>query len=107
YQIKMDGVMVSTTEVEEALREHPAVADAGVIGRPDLLQGNVIKAFIALKQGFSPSDEILEEIQEFMRKYFSPRIVPKEIEFRPAIPRGKDGTVVRRVLKAWELGLPV
>jgi acetyl-CoA synthetase len=107
YQIKMDGVMVSTTEVEEALREHPAVADAGVIGRPDLLQGNAIKAFIALKQGFSPSDELLEEIQEFMRKYFSPRIVPKEIEVRPAIPRGKDGTVVRRVLKAWELGLPV
>jgi acetyl-CoA synthetase len=106
YQIKIDGVMVSTTEVEEALREHPAVADAGVVGRPDLLQGNVIKAFIALKQEFSPSDELQEEIQEFMRKYFSPRIVPKEIEFRPAIPRGEDGTVIRRVLKAWELGLP-
>jgi acetyl-CoA synthetase len=106
YQIKIDGVMVSTTEVEEALREHPAVADAGVVGRPDLLQGNMLKAFIALKQGFSPSDELHEEIQEFMRKYFSPRIVPKEIEFRPAIPRGEDGTVIRRVLKAWELGLP-
>jgi len=98
--------MVSTTEVEEALREHPAVADAGVVGKTDLLQGNVIKAFIVLKEGFSPSDELHEEIQEFMRKYFSPRIVPKEIEFRPAIPRGKDGTVIRRVLKAWELGLP-
>jgi acetyl-CoA synthetase len=67
----------------------------------------VIKAFIVLKQGFTPSDELHEEIQEFMRKYFSPRLVPKEIEVRPAIPRGKDGTVTRRVLKAWELGLPV
>jgi acetyl-CoA synthetase len=106
YQIKLDGVMVSTTEVEEALRQHPAVADAGVVGKTDLLQGNVIKAFIALKQGFSPSEELSEEIQEFMRKYFSPRIVPKEIEIRPEIPRGEDGAVIRRVLKAWELGLP-
>jgi acetyl-CoA synthetase len=66
----------------------------------------MLKAFIALKGEYSPSDKLHEEIKEFMRKYFSPRIVPKEIEFRPAIPRGEDGTVIRRVLKAWELGLP-
>jgi acetyl-CoA synthetase len=106
YQIKIDGVMVSTTEVEEALRGHPAVGDAGVVGRPDLLRGNVIKAFIALKAEFTSSVELQEEIQEFMRKYFSPRLVPEEIEFRPSIPRSEDGTVIRRVLKAWELGLP-
>ncbi len=107
YQIKMDGVMIGTSEVEEALRGHPAVADAGVVGKPDLLRGNEIKAFIALKPAFSPSEDLLLEIQEFIRKYFSPRLVPKEIEFRPEIPRGGDGAVIRRVLKAWELGLPV
>jgi acetyl-CoA synthetase len=106
YQIKVDGVMVSTTEVEEALQGHPAVADAGVVGKPDLLRGNEIKAFIVLKPEFSPSAELQEEIREFIRKYFSPRLVPNEIEFRPEIPRGEDGTVIRRVLKAWELGLP-
>jgi acetyl-CoA synthetase len=106
YQIKVDGVMISTTEVEEALRGYPAVADAGVTGHPDLIRGTAIKAFIALKPGFSPSGELQEEIREFMRRYFSPRLVPKEIEFRPEIPRGADGHVVRRALKAWALGLP-
>ncbi|OGP94894.1 MAG: acetate--CoA ligase [Deltaproteobacteria bacterium RBG_16_54_18] len=106
YQIKVDGVMVSTTEVEEALRRHPAVGDAGVVGNPDAQRGTAIKAFIALKPGFSPSAEVQEEIREFMRRYFSPRLVPKEIEFRPEIPRGRDGMVIRRSLKAWALGLP-
>jgi len=107
YQIKIDGVMIGTAEIEEALRRHPAVADAGVVGTPDAARGNVIKAFIALKPEVSPSEELREEIQDFMRKYFSPRTVPREIEFRPEIPRGEDGTVSRRTLKAWELGLPV
>jgi acetyl-CoA synthetase len=106
YQIKVDGVMISTTEVEEALQGHPAVADAGVVGKPDPNRGTVIKAYIALKPEFSPSAEIQEEIREFIRKYFSPRLVPKEIEFRHNIPRAEDGQVVRRVLKAWALGLP-
>lgn len=106
YQIKVDGVMISTTEVEEALRRHPAVADAGVVGEPDPIRGTVIKAFIALKPEFSPSAELRKEIREFMREYFSPRLVPKEIEFRPEIPRAADGQVIRRRLKAWALGLP-
>jgi len=104
--IKVAGVMVGPPEVEEALQGHPAVADAGVIGKPDPLKGSVIKAFISLNPGFSPSEGLKEEIIEFMKKYFSPRIVPKEIEFRPEIPRSEEGTVIRRVLKAWELGLP-
>jgi acetyl-CoA synthetase len=108
YQIKIDGVMIGTAEVEEALRRHPAVADAGVVGKSDPVRGNVIiKAFIALKPEVSPTEELREEIQDFMRKYFSPRTVPREIEFRPDIPRGEDGQVIRRTLKAWELGLPV
>jgi acetyl-CoA synthetase len=106
YQIKVDGVMISTTEVEEALRRHPAVADCGVIGKLDPLRGNVIKAFCALKPGFAPSEELRQEMRQFMRDYFTPRLVPKEIEFRPEIPRGADGQVIKRILKAWELGLP-
>lgn len=98
--------MVGPTEVEEALGGHPAVADAGVIGKPDPLKGNTVKAFVSLKPGFSPSEELKEEIRDFMRKCFSPRMVPSEIEFRPEIPRSEEGTVIRRVLKAWELGLP-
>jgi acetyl-CoA synthetase len=84
------------------------VADAGVVGKSDPVRGNVIiKAFIALKPEVSPTEELREEIQDFMRKYFSPRTVPREIEFRPDIPRGEDGQVIRRTLKAWELGLPI
>jgi acetyl-CoA synthetase len=106
YQIKVDGVMISTTEVEEALHRHPAVADCGVIGKLDPLRGNVIKAFCALKPGFAPSEGLRQELRQFMRDYFTPRLVPKEIEFLPAIPRGEDGHVIKRILKAWELGLP-
>jgi acetyl-CoA synthetase len=104
--IKVAGVMVAPTEVEEALKGHPAVADAGVIGKSDPLKGNAVKAFVSLKPHFLPSEELKEEIREFMRKYFSPRIAPKEIEFRSVIPRSEQGGVIRRILKAWELGLP-
>ncbi len=104
--IKVAGVMVGPTEIEEALKGHPAVADAGIISKPDPLRGNMIKAFIALKPGFFPTKRLKEELIEYMKKHFSPRIVPKEIEFRSNIPRSEEGTVIRRVLKAWELGLP-
>jgi acetyl-CoA synthetase len=106
YQIKVDGAMISATEVEEALRRHPAVADAGVVGEQDPSRGMVIKAFIALNPGVSPSPALQKEIKEFMRRHFSPRIIPRVIEFRAAIPREADGAVSRRSLKAWALGLP-
>jgi acetyl-CoA synthetase len=106
YQIKMHGVMISATEVEQALLRHPAVADAGVVGQQDPSRGMVITAFISLKPEVSPSAALQTEIREFMRTRFSPRLVPKEIAFRLAIPRGEDGLVIRRVLKAWALGLP-
>jgi len=76
------------------------VADAGIIGKPDPLRGNLIKAFIALKPEVVPSDTLKKEIMDFVKKYFSPRIAPAEIDFRPRIPRADDGTVVRRILKA-------
>jgi acetyl-CoA synthetase len=106
YQIKVHGVMISATEVEQALLRHPAVADAGVVGQQDPSRGMVITAFISLKPDAHPSAALQAEIREFMRTRFSPRLVPKEITFRLAIPRGEDGLVIRRVLKAWALGLP-
>jgi len=104
--IKVAGVVIGPTEVEETLQKHPAVEDAGIIGKTEPVKGNLIKAFISLKPGYAPSEDLKEEIRDFVKKYFSPRIVPEEIEFRPRIPRSEDGRVIRRVLKAWELGLP-
>jgi acetyl-CoA synthetase len=105
--IKVGGVVVGPAEMEEVLRRHPAVEDAGIIGKTDPIRGNVIKAFVSLKPGFSPSEDLKTEIRDFVKRHFSPRIVPKEVDFRPKIPRSEDGKVIRRVLKAWELGLPV
>jgi acetyl-CoA synthetase len=78
----------------------------GIIGKPDPLKGNTIKAFVELKPGSTPSEELKKDIIEFVKTHFSSRIAPTEVEFRPKIPRSEDGTVIRRVLKAWELGLP-
>jgi acetyl-CoA synthetase len=105
--IKIAGVGVGPSEMEDVLRRHPSVADAGIIGKPDPLRGNLIKAFVALKPGIHASEELKKEIMEFVRTHFSPRMAPSEVEFRPAIPRSEDGRVIRRALKAWELGLPV
>jgi acetyl-CoA synthetase len=104
--LKIAGVVVGPTEMEEVLLRHPAIEDAGIIGKTDPVKGNIIKAFISLRAGFTPSERLKNEIKEFIKQHFSSRIVPKEIEFRPEIPRSEDGRVIRRVLKAWELGLP-
>jgi len=105
--IKVAAVVVAPSEIEDAIREHTAVADAGVIGKFAPLHGNVVKAFISLHPGFSACEDLKQEIREFVRTHFSPRMVPHEMEFRPEIPRSEDGKVIRRVLKAWDLGLPV
>jgi acetyl-CoA synthetase len=104
--VKIAGVVVSPSEVEDVLREHPSVVDAGVIAKPDPLKGNSLKAFIALKPETEPTEVLKKEIIDYVKTNFSPRIVPDEIEFRPKIPRSQEGRVIRRVLKAWELGLP-
>jgi acetyl-CoA synthetase len=104
--VKVAGVVVGPTEMEDALRRHPAVKDAGIIAKHDSLKGDSIKAFISLKPGVTPSADLKLEITDFVKKTFSSRIAPKEIEFRPEIPRSEEGFVIRRVLKAWELGLP-
>ena len=83
-----------------------AVAEAGVIGKPDPVAGEVVKAFVALKTGFTASDELRLELLGFARKRLGPAVAPREIDFLPSIPRNRAGKIMRRVLKARELGLP-
>lgn len=105
--IKTAGHRVGPFEVESALVEHPAVAEAGVIGKPDEMYGEIIKAFIALKKGFAPSDELKADIQKFIKTKLAGHAYPKEIEFRETLPKTRSGKIMRRVLKCEELGLPV
>ena len=104
--IKTAGHMVGPFEVESTLMEHPAVAEAGVIGKPDPLIGELIKAFVALKPGFKPDEELRLELIGFARKRLGSAVAPKEVEFQTVLPKNKAGKVMRRLLKARELGLP-
>lgn len=104
--IKTSGHMVGPFEVETALMEHPAVAEAGVIGKPDPLVGQVVKAFVVLKQSYEPSDELQMELLGFGRKRLGAAVAPKEIAFVSDLPKTRSGKVMRRLLKARELGLP-
>ncbi len=104
--IKTSGHMVGPFEVESMLMAHPAVAEAGVIGKPDPLIGEMVKAFVALKPGFAPSDELRLELIGFARKKLGSAVAPKEIDFKSNLPKNKAGKIMRRLLKARELGLP-
>lgn len=104
--INTSGERVGPFEVESKLVEHPAVAEAGVIGKPDPVRGQIIKAFVALREGYQPSDELKEEIRQFVRTGLAAHAAPREIEFKDKLPKTRSGKIMRRVLKAWELGLP-
>ena len=104
--IKTAGHMVGPFEVESALMEHPAVAEAGVIGKPDPTIGEIVKAFVALKPDHEGNDELRLELIGFARKKLGAAIAPKEIEFCAQIPRTRSGKIMRRLLKSRELGLP-
>ena len=104
--IKTSGHMVGPFEVESTLMEHPAVAEAGVIGKPDPLIGEIVKAFVVVKKGFSPGDDLRLDIIGFARKKLGSAVAPREIEFKPDLPKNKAGKIMRRLLKARELGLP-
>lgn len=105
--INTAGHLVGPFEVESVLIEHPAVAEAGVIGKPDPIVMEVIKAFVSLKEGYEQSGELLREIQLFAKKRLSMAATPREIEFLPSLPKTRSGKIMRRLLKARELGLPL
>lgn len=104
--INTSGERVGPFEVESKLVEHPAVAEAGVIGKPDPVRGEIIKAFISLRDGFEPSDELKADIAKFVKEGLSAHASPREIEFKDKLPKTRSGKIMRRVLKAWELNLP-
>jgi acetyl-CoA synthetase len=104
--IKSAGHLIGPFEVESALIEHPAVAEAGVIGVPDATVGEVVKAFVALKPGFEPGEALRRELLGHARKRLGAAVAPKEIDFRANLPKTRSGKIMRRLLKARELGLP-
>ena len=104
--INTAGHLVGPFEVESALIEHPAVAEAGVIGKPDPIAMEIVKAFVALNEGYEPTDELRSEIMRFARQKLSAGIAPREIAFADSLPKTRSGKIMRRLLKARELGLP-
>lgn len=104
--INTAGHLVGPFEVESALIEHPAVAEAGVIGKPDPIAMEIVKAFVSLKNGYDPSDQLRREIMRFAREKLAAGVAPREIDFIESLPKTRSGKIMRRLLKARELGLP-
>ncbi|CAG1018247.1 acetyl-CoA synthetase [Burkholderiaceae bacterium] len=104
--IKSAGHLIGPFEVESVLMEHPAVAEAGVIGKPDPIVGELVKAFVSLKQGIEPTEALRMDLLGHARKRLGAAVAPKEIAFLPTLPRTRSGKIMRRLLKARELGLP-
>ncbi len=104
--INTAGHLVGPFEVESVLIEHPAVAEAGVIGKPDPVAMEVVKAFVALKDGYQPDDKLRRQLIHFARQRLGTAVAPREIEFLPSLPKTRSGKIMRRLLKARELGLP-
>ena len=103
--IKSAGHLIGPFEVESALMEHEAVAEAGVIGIPDETVGEIVKAYVALKPGFAASDALRLDLIGHARKRLGPAVAPKDILFRTNLPKTRSGKIMRRLLKARELGL--
>ncbi len=104
--IKSSGHLIGPFEVESTLMEHKAVAEAGVIGIPEPTAGEVVKAYVALNPGFAPSDALRKELLGHARQRLGPAVAPKDIAFRQNLPKTRSGKIMRRLLKARELGLP-
>ncbi|MEQ1910608.1 MAG: acetate--CoA ligase [Vicinamibacterales bacterium] len=104
--IKSSGHLIGPFEVESLLMEHPAVAEVGVIGKPDPVAHEIVKAFVLLKPGFEPDAALQRDLLAFARVHLGAVVAPKEIAFVPSLPRTRSGKIARRVLRARELGLP-
>jgi acetyl-CoA synthetase len=104
--IKTSGHLIGPFEVEDVFMQHPAVAECGVIGKPDPVAGEIVKAFVALKPGFEPDPALHDQLMAHARKRLGAVVAPKEIEFAASLPKTRSGKIMRRLLKARELGLP-
>jgi acetyl-CoA synthetase len=104
--IKSSGHLIGPFEVESALMEHPAVAEAGVIGKPDEVAGEVVKAFVSLNPGYEWSEHLEKDLLGWSRTRLGAAVAPREIALEQQLPHTRSGKIMRRLLKAWELGLP-
>jgi acetyl-CoA synthetase len=104
--IKSMGHLIGPFEVESALMEHPAVVEAAVIGVPDPIGGELVKAFVSLERGYQASEELLRDIHAHARRRLGPAVAPKEVVVAEDLPRTRSGKILRRLLRARELGLP-
>jgi acetyl-CoA synthetase len=105
--IKVSGHRLGSAELESAFVAHPSVAEAAAIGKPHELKGESIKVFVILKQGIQGTDQLKDELKQEVRKLIGPIATPDEIEFVEKLPKTRSGKIMRRVLKAQELGLPI
>jgi acetyl-CoA synthetase len=103
--LNVAGHRIGTADVESALVSHPAVGEAAVIGKPDPIKGEAIKAFVLLRAGSEPSEALRVALVEHVRKVLGPIAAPAELEFAAKLPKTRSGKIMRRVLKAQELGL--
>ena len=103
--LNVAGHRIGSAEVESALVSHPAVAEAAVIGKPDEIRGEAIKGFVILRMGNDPSEEMIGDLKTHVRKELGPIAVPSELEFTASLPKTRSGKIMRRLLKAQELGL--
>ncbi len=101
--IKSSGYRIGPFEVESALQEHPAVVESAVVASPDTIRGNVVKAFIILAEGYEPSDELIKDIQDFVKNKTAPYKYPREIEFVKELPKTISGKIKRAVLRRMEV----
>jgi acetyl-CoA synthetase len=104
--IKTSGHLVGPFEVETVLQEHPAVVEAGVIGVPDPVAGQIVKASVLLRPGYEPTEELRREIRALARRRLGAAVAPREIAFAETLPHTRSGKIMRRLLRARELGLP-
>jgi acetyl-CoA synthetase len=104
--IKSAGHLIGPFEVESALMEHEAVAEAAVIGLPDEMVGEIVKAYVELKPGYASGEKMMLDLLGHARKRLGPAVAPKEIVFRKSLPKTRSGKIMRRLLRARELGLP-
>lgn len=104
--IKSAGHLIGPFEVESTLMEHPAVVEAGVIGKPDPVSGQIVKAFVTLDAGYEPSEDLRLELIGFARRRLGAAVAPRELAFDQQLPHTESGKIMRRLLKARELGLP-
>jgi acetyl-CoA synthetase len=105
--IKVSGHRLGSMEIESSLVSHPAVAEAAAIGKPDKVKGEHIKVFVILKHGYEPTEALAKELKLHVRTLVGALAVPDELEFKTVLPKTRSGKIMRRILRAQELGEPV